>query len=78
MSSESTEPLHIRDSLLVEMERAAQGPTATELGHGELGDVVAGQFQGGFAPDPGLGILGKGGEAVDFLENRQEAAGTVK
>ena len=48
------------------------------MGHRELGDVVAGQLQGAFAPDAGLGILGKGGEAVDLLEDSQEEPGSVK
>ena len=40
-----------------------------------MADVVAGQLQRAPAADPGLGILGEGGEAIELLEDGQVALG---
>jgi hypothetical protein len=47
------------------------------VGDWQVLHIVASQFEGTFAPDALLGIVGEGGETVDLLEHAQVESGAV-
>jgi hypothetical protein len=55
-----------------------EGPGATDLGHRQFRDIVAGEFQRTLATDTLLGTVGEGCEAVDLLKNDQVTTGAFK
>jgi hypothetical protein len=65
-------PSLIGDIIVSHLQRPIQAEAVAERRHKQLADVVANQFQGALTPNPGLGVLGKGGEALDLLEKTPE------